>query len=79
MMSLRSFGDNSKSRRSAIAARSIQSRQDYFFLTLGRGTKIQDLLMSEDKEYVRHDEAWRQHRSRRIAPEQVWKSDRFRR
>ncbi len=41
-----------KRKRSAIAARSIRSRPGCFILTLGRGTKIQDLLMAEDKEYV---------------------------
>ena len=50
-MSSRSSGGDSRSRRSAIAARSIRSRPACS-PHLGRGTKIQDLLMSEDKEYV---------------------------
>ena len=43
-------------------------------LTLGRGTKIQDLLMSEDKEYVGHDDAGRN--DRHAGPRRVkcWKS-----
>ncbi len=31
-------------------------------IVLGRGTKIQDLLMSEDKEYVGHDVTRRNYR-----------------
>ena len=51
-MWLRSRGALWEPRRSVIAERLIHLATGLLLITIGRGTKIQDLLMSEDKEYV---------------------------
>ena len=45
------FAGNSGSRRSAIAARSDPNATGLLIIVLGRGTKLSEKLMSDDKVY----------------------------